>query len=91
MDPNEFAEFLKELLDRGFTLPIHFAVIAANGATFVARYTADVEQDGLACEIVAEHHVDGMMQLPINMMFVDTTGEAARIVFEATGERRWVN
>jgi hypothetical protein len=50
-----------------------------NGSVFCIR-TAGSDR-----EILAEHYEGGSFQLPINIMVIDQTGEAARIAIEAEG------
>jgi hypothetical protein len=65
----------QKLLEQGFHLPIHVAVLAVNGSVFAGAFT------GNAFEPSAQHSVGGGFTLPINIMLVDSeTGDAARVV-----------
>jgi hypothetical protein len=53
----------------------------------VAEYTPRAK-DHWDCEMLTERMKAKLFVLPINMLFVDARGEAARVVFDDTGERR---
>jgi hypothetical protein len=90
MTPEAFAQLLEELLERGFTLPLCFTVVGSNGGILAGRYRAD--EEGLAAEFVAEDMPDGKgLALPINIMFVDSRGEAARVLLGANAEPVFLN
>lgn len=78
------AEALQALLDQGFTLPFCVAAVGINGVA--AMMTYDTAPNGLAPTFQLEP--TGDMALPINMMFVDARGEAARLLIKPSGERR---
>jgi acetone carboxylase gamma subunit len=40
---------------------------------------------GLEAEMLVEHTPGGMMQMPINVMIVDATGEAVRVLITPEG------
>lgn len=83
MDPEQFAEALREMLARGFELPFTAAAIGANGSAYLFRFEPD--DNGLRPDTLAEHIEGGVFALPVNMMIVDSRGEAARVVFAKTG------
>lgn len=96
----EVARTLKRLVnDEDFELPIQCVVLARNGSLLAVRYrpVAEIEaadgQTGLTCDILAESYADNLFILPVNIMFVDATGErAARVVIETpeSEPRSWV-
>jgi len=58
----------------------------------VAEYTpAPGEKAHWLCEMLAERMKGELFVSPINMLFVDARGEAARVVFGDDGERRIVH
>jgi hypothetical protein len=74
-------ELLQECLEkRGFQLPLHVAAVSANGTAMIARYTEG--HTALDVTILAEHVEDPGYALPINMMFCDTVGNAARALID---------
>ena len=77
------AECLQSLLDSGFEAPLHVAGVARNGSAFVVTY--ELTKDGL--EPTFRLEPNGAFALPVNMMFVDQRGEAARLVIGQSGER----
>lgn len=86
-----FGAFLNDLLnEKGFVLPIHMVVLGANGAVMSGTYSESGE--GLSFDQTAEYLPDGgFMKPPLNLIFVDSRGEAARIVVEQGGTPKWVN
>jgi hypothetical protein len=76
------AQVLEDLLgNRGFVLPLHVAIIGANGTMMYAGYSMiEDPEGGLATEALAEHDVEGGIKVPINIVIVDAEGDAARIV-----------
>lgn len=76
------AAVIEGCLEKGMQLPFHLAVVAINGSAIVARYT-EANDEGLDCEILAQHYENGAFKLPINWMIVDATGEAARVTIES--------
>ena len=75
--------FLDQLLAEGFTLPFRVAAIPRQGTMFLGEYRQ--QPAGVECTILAEHEA-GVMVLPINFVVVDSTGAAARVVIEPSGE-----
>jgi hypothetical protein len=56
----------------------------------VARYVfnpEDDEDEGMACEMLAQHVSPPGFVLPINLMITDAQGEAARVVIQQP--ERW--
>ena len=77
------AECLQTLLGEGFEPPLHVAGVAINGSAFLATYL--VGEESLVAQFRLEP--DGDFQPPVNMMFVDSRGEAARLVMKTSGKR----
>ena len=73
------AEVLAELLGRGFELPIYAGVVSANGCAMWLVYVAN-DRGGLDVKTLAEGLPHKNMMLPINIMLVDSRGEAAPVV-----------
>lgn len=79
--PDMLAGFLEELIgDHGYQLPIYWAAISVNGSIFAGAY--EQATVGLDCKVFAEHSPTGMFVAPVNIIFVDSRGEAARTVLE---------
>ena len=78
-------EVLDACLNRGMVLPFVVVTVAVNSSVYAHRYEADESGDGLNVVPLAEHMVDPGFVLPINMMLVDATGEAVRIVIGREG------
>jgi len=92
MDPEVITEILKELLERGFVVPLHFAVIGKNGSAAIGRIEPD-DDDALRTVILATHVENGVFALPINIMFVGSENSPgpARVELAADGARRFCN
>ena len=77
------------LLEGGFVMPIILTSIDRYGSVMLAEYTpVSSKKDHWNCEMLAECMKSELFEPPINMLFVDARGEAARVVFDAEGERR---
>ena len=69
-------EFLAQCLDGGFVLPFHVTAVGVNGGMLFFR--AVEGDDGLDITLLAQH--DAGLTTPINLMIIDATGSAARVV-----------
>lgn len=86
----QFASFLSTLLAQGFETPIHWIALAVNGTVIAGRY--DAEPDGsLKATLTAQHMVGRGFALPINFVYVDQRGEAARFVIARDGRVEVLN
>ena len=81
MTPEVIAEILEKLQGEGFVLPYSFVAIGVNGALMAGVFAKAASGDDLDCTFSARHLPDerGVL-MPVNMMFVDARGEAARVV-----------
>jgi hypothetical protein len=86
MTPKALGEILKTLLENGFELPFHFAIVGRNGQMMAGHYQADEGGDGLVCSLELEGKKGSAFAVPINLMFVDSAGEAARVVIGPDGQ-----
>ena len=79
----DLSDFVRQAITeceaKGMKLPFILCAASLNGSVFCIR-TAGSDR-----EILAEHYEGGSFQLPINIMVIDQTGEAARIAIEAEG------
>ncbi len=78
-------EALQELLESGFELPLYIIAISANGSMVFAEYAKGSARAGEGMEIDAlssRDRPEGYV-LPINIIFVDSKGEAARLFIQA--------
>lgn len=83
LSPESFGQILETLLRNGFEAPIFVALIASNGAFMIGRYDEDGEN--LSWTKLADNN-SSELEPPINIMYVDTHGEAARVVINPTDE-----
>jgi len=79
----ELGQCIEALLNDGFELPLYFTCMAVNGTMIYGRYALGDEEVG--GEILASYGPDDAFALPINIIFVDHTGKAARVVFGEDG------
>ena len=73
----EIGAELERLAGSGWKYPIYMVVIAANGTIMALHYGG-----GPTGHLVAEHLVQPGAVLPINLIFVSTTGEAVRMLMD---------
>jgi hypothetical protein len=79
---------LEKLLDEGWELPIHFAMISVNGCIMAGSYEMQ-NDDTILPKVVTHHAPQPGFILPVNLMFVDSkTGEAVRMIFERDAESK---
>jgi len=83
---NTIANALTCLISEDFGLPIHVFSMSSNGSILVGRYEQSLSHSGLDVEILFEKYCDDAFLVPINLMFIGATGQAARIVIERVGE-----
>jgi hypothetical protein len=77
------SEGLDECLRRGMHEPFIIVVVGLNGVIFAARVPANTADPA---EVLVDCADDAIIAVPINVMIVDRTGEAARVVVTATGK-----
>jgi hypothetical protein len=82
---------VKQLLDRGFEMPIHFAALGTNGATVTGTYRFLSDRSGFECEITTQTPEPEGMTAPINIMYVDSKGESAQVVIRQIPDKPIVN
>ncbi len=71
------AEAMSECLARGMKLPLVVCAVGVNGSAQLFRFRGP----GTEMEELAEHNEpNGMMLLPINIMILDSAGEATRVI-----------
>jgi hypothetical protein len=78
--PATFVSAIDELIQKGFQFPIHFAAIAINGSVIAGVFKDAPAGERRDCEVLTKHILDAGFELPINVMYVDASGGAARMV-----------
>lgn len=78
-----YTEVLTGVLERGFRLPMSFVAVGVNGAMVFGRWSVD-EPGHVTLEGLTSH--GETLVFPVNMMVVDATGEAARVVITGPGD-----
>ena len=74
---------LAELIQRGFEPPFFVAIVAVNGSASFFKY--ELDGDEFSAECLAEHAEPPGFKTPINLMYVDSRGEAAHVVIKGPG------
>ena len=69
---------LDSLIEKGFRFPIRVAIIANSDAARCGKF--EPSEDGTIRYVDLAQSESDSMRMPINMMFVDARGEAARVV-----------
>jgi len=75
---------IRQLLNRGFKMPIHFAAVGANGAVAAGTFQFSPDGQGFDCQITVQNSEAEGLTAPVNIMYVDRRGEAALVVLRPT-------
>ena len=67
-------------------MPIHFAAVGANGAAVTGTYRLLSGNSGFECQITAQTPDPEGMIAPVNIMYVDSKGEAALVVLRQNSD-----
>jgi hypothetical protein len=88
-EPDEFALHIDQLIEPiieqclkdGFVRPLRTAIIFANGSVVAFQFSVD-DESAVEGAVLAEYrNPNGTTLYPINMMIVDSMGEAIRVMF----------
>jgi hypothetical protein len=71
---------IRQLLDSGFEMPIHFAAVGTNGAVVAGTYRETDHGRSFECQITVQTMKPEGLTAPVNVMYVDRRGEAALVV-----------
>jgi len=77
-------EILRRLDENGFVLPFYIAMIGSDGSSLTGYFYQAEGEEHLDCKFTSV--VGENFTLPVNIMFTDKTGKAARVVIESPGE-----
>jgi hypothetical protein len=79
------AQALETLIHKkGFKVPIYMAAIGSNGYTYAIKYYQEAKGKALEAKELAEYAPDEEgASFPINMLFVDSRGNGARVLVKA--------
>lgn len=73
--------FLASLLtEHAFELPVHFVMIGRDGSIMGGTYAKNEHEGGLDADVTVSHAPSGVLTLPVNIVFVDSRGAAARVL-----------
>jgi hypothetical protein len=85
------AASIQQLLDRGFVMPIHFAAVGINGVAVTGTCRFLSGNSGFECQITAHTPGPEGMMAPVNIMYVDSKGEAALVVLRQSSDEPMEN
>jgi hypothetical protein len=74
------AASVRQLLRKGFEMPIHFAAVGANGSVVAGTFRSSRSRENFDCRITVQPSALESLTAPINIMYVDRRGEAALVV-----------
>jgi hypothetical protein len=77
---------LFELVESGFELPVHCTIVGVNGSVSARSIGKLDGHADLSCVRTVEHLVEGRFVVPINVFFVDSRGEAVRVLVQDDGQ-----
>jgi hypothetical protein len=78
---------IRQLLDSGFEMPIHFAAVGTNGAVVAGTYQPANHGGSFQCQITVQTTKPEGLTAPVNVMYVDRRGEAALVVLRPSPEK----
>lgn len=76
------AEVLQKCLERGMRLPFILCSASPNGSVLAMRFSGP----DAAPDVLAEHYDPAGFRMPMTIMILDQTNEAARVTLDATGK-----
>ena len=71
---------IRQLLSKGFEMPIHFAAVGSNGSICGGTFRFASAEQELDCAITVQSSSPEGLTAPVNIMYVDCKGEAALVV-----------
>jgi hypothetical protein len=71
---------IRQLLNSGFEMPIHFAAVGTNGAVVAGTHRAAPHGGSFECRITVRTMKQEGLTAPVNVTYVDRRGKAALIV-----------
>jgi hypothetical protein len=89
MDPlrQDVTAILEECYSRGMRLPYLFVAVSLDGRVMGVRFTEAEDGEGLDAQPIAGNpNAVATMPMPINVMIVDATGQAACALISGRGE-----
>jgi hypothetical protein len=81
-----FRNFLEELINQGFKLPIYTIVVGSNGEIMAGKYDYSSEGALNHHELTQYSPEAGKVRLPMNIILIDSSGQAARCLMAASNE-----
>ena len=82
-----FAEMVETCLEDGMQLPFTCAAVGANGSVLAIRYVPNEQGEGLDAVPLCRHFGDKGFAMPINIVVVDSQGEARHFLIEKASVR----
>jgi hypothetical protein len=81
----ELNAVLNTLLAKGFTPPFHWALISSNGCILSGAFH-DATGAGLQMQVIGVHAPQAIFAVPLNLLIVDTAGQAAHVAIQESGQ-----
>jgi hypothetical protein len=78
---------VRQLLDGGFEMPIHFVAMGTDGSVVVGTYRLSPDRE-LDCQITIPPPKEEGLSAPVNIMYVDHNGKAALVVVRRGQDER---
>lgn len=78
-------KIVRDLLLNDFVVPVHFAAIAKTGFLIAGRFDIDPEAGGLMVTVEGEGMSAEPFAAPVNVVFFDGNGKAARLLIDDEG------
>ena len=75
----QLAPTIDLLLSKGFQPPLYFTAHSTNGAVVYGRFFQVEGKEGLECDILISSP-KSLFTAPINILFLDQTGETSQVV-----------
>ena len=80
--------------EQGFQVPITSACIAANGSAVIFHYRwhdQENPKEGVDVDMLLEHNPKIGLPRPINILYVDVTGERSAVLVLREEGRKWMH
>ena len=91
----QIEQTISDLINKqGFQVPITSACIAANGSAVIFHYRwhdQENPKEGVDVDMLLERNTKGGLAPPINVLYVDATGERSAVVVLREEGRKWLH
>ncbi len=96
---DEFSKQIEQTMsdlinEQGFQVPITSACIAANGSAVIFHYRwhdQENPKEGVDVDMLLERNPKAGLPPPINILYVDATGERSAVLVLREEDRKWMH